>query len=107
MTITVHRNDDESRYEVTVDGELAGIAAYADRDGQRVMYHTEVFDAFAGRGLGTTLVSEALADVRASGKRVVAVCPLVAAYLRKHPDQADIADQVKPETLRWLEGALS
>ncbi|UGT67390.1 N-acetyltransferase [Nocardia gipuzkoensis] len=107
MTPTVRRNDSESRYEITVDGELAGLAAYADHDGRRIMYHTEVFDAFAGRGLSSTLVAGALADIRDTGTRVVPVCPVVAAYLRKHPDQNDIADPVEPETLRWLRSALS
>lgn len=107
MTTAVRRNAAENRYEITVDGELAGIAAYADLDGRRVAYHTEVFDAFAGHGLGTALVAGALDDIRASGLRVVPVCPLFAAFLRKHPDQADIADPVRPELLRGLEAALN
>ncbi|GAA4669252.1 MULTISPECIES: GNAT family N-acetyltransferase [Amycolatopsis] len=106
MSTTVRRNEDEHRYEITVDGELAGFASYVDRDGQRVVYHTEVFDAFAGHGLGTKIVTEALADIRGEGRRLVPVCPLFAAYLRKHPEQGDIADQVRPETLRWLEERL-
>ncbi|WP_020415950.1 GNAT family N-acetyltransferase [Amycolatopsis sp. ATCC 39116] len=106
MTTTVQRNDSAQRYEITVDGDLAGFAAFADHDGRRIMYHTEIFDAFAGRGLGTTLVAGALADIRESGTRVVPVCPLVAAYLRKHPDQNDIADAVEPATLRRLQSAL-
>lgn len=99
----VRRNDDKSRYEISVDGEVAGFAQYADHGGQRVFYHTEVAPKFGGQGLSTVLVTEALADARAGGKRVVPVCPLVASFLRKHPDQADIADGVTPETLRWLE----
>jgi predicted GNAT family acetyltransferase len=105
-TTQVRRNDEKSRYELTVDGELAGFAAYADNGEQRVFYHTEIAKAFGGRGLSTVLVTEALADVRATGKRAVAVCPLVAAFLRKHPEQADIADPVTAETMRWLDTAL-
>ena len=106
MTETVRRNDDDDRYELLVDGELAGFAAYADKGDQRVMYHTEVFDAFGGRGLSNVLVTQALADIRDSGKRVVAVCPLVAAFLRKHPEQAEIADPARPDVMRWLDTTL-
>jgi predicted GNAT family acetyltransferase len=107
MTETVRRNDDKSRYELHVDGELAGFVAYTDKGDQRIMYHTEIFDAFGGRGLSKVLVTAALADVRDSGKRVVAVCPLVAAFLRKNPEQADIADPASPELVRWLESTLA
>ncbi|GHF68977.1 hypothetical protein FHX82_003498 [Amycolatopsis bartoniae] len=98
----VKQNDQKSRYELTVDGELAGFAQYADRGGQRVVYHTEVFPAFGGRGLSNVLVTEALADVRTSGKRLVPVCPLVAAFVEKHPEQGDVADPVTPEVEEWV-----
>ncbi|HJQ46690.1 MAG TPA: GNAT family N-acetyltransferase [Amycolatopsis sp.] len=106
MTETVRRNDDKSRYELHVDGELAGFALYTDKGDQRIMYHTEIFEAFGGRGLSSVLVTRALADIRDSGMRVVAVCPLVAAFLRKHPEQADIADHATPDLVRWLESTL-
>ncbi|WP_246244739.1 GNAT family N-acetyltransferase [Amycolatopsis pithecellobii] len=102
----VSRNDEKHRYEISVDGELAGFAQYADRGDQRILYHTEIAEAFGGRGLSKVLVTGALADVRAGGKRAVPVCPLVASFLRKHPDQADVADEVTPETVQWLDKAL-
>ena len=53
-----------------------------------VLVHTEVSPALEGRGLGGQLVAGALEDIRAQGLRVVAVCPFVRAYLRRHPDSA-------------------
>jgi predicted GNAT family acetyltransferase len=98
----VRRNDEKSRYEISADGEFAGFAAYADHGDQRVLYHTEIKPAFGGRGLSNVLVTEALADIRHTGKRAVGVCPMVAAFLRKHPDQADVADPVTSEIRNWL-----
>ena len=72
----------------------------ADRDNRRVFYHTEVEDQFEGRGLASILVGEALEATRADGKRVVAVCPRVAAFIKKHPEFSDITDPVTPEILR-------
>jgi hypothetical protein len=53
--------------------------------------------------LATILVQEALEATRADGKRVVAVCQMVAAFLKRHPEFSDIIDPVTPEILRWAE----
>jgi predicted GNAT family acetyltransferase len=106
QSVTVTRAEEKNRYEVRVEGELAGIAAYRDRGDQRVFYHTEVKKAFGGRGLSSLLIGEALADVRSAGKLVVAVCPFVSAYLGKHPEFGDIARPVNPDMLQWLESVL-
>ena len=43
------------------------------------------------RGLGTALVTGALDDARARGLRVVPLCPFVDAFMRRHPEYADVA----------------
>jgi uncharacterized protein len=93
----------DGKYTIAVDGETAGLTAVADRDNQRVFYHTEIDDRFAGRGLATILVQEALDATRADGKRVVAVCEMVAGFLKKHPEFGDITDPVTPGILRWAQ----
>jgi uncharacterized protein len=93
----------DGKYTIAVDGETVGFTAFADRDNQRVFYHTEIDDRFGGRGLANILVGEALQATRADGKRVVAVCPMVAAFLTKHPEFSDITDPVTPEILGWAQ----
>src|SRR5262245_30650845 len=89
--IAVQDAPERHRYEVTVDGELAGFAVYEDRaDGVRVFTHTEVDDAYEGRGVGSALARGALDDVRASGGRLVARCPFIAAFIRRHDEYADL-----------------
>ena len=51
----------DGKYTIAVEGETVGLAAVADRDNQRVFYHTEVDERFGGRGLATILIDEALA----------------------------------------------
>jgi uncharacterized protein len=80
-----------SRYEIRVDGEVAGFVRYVRRPDHLDLVHTEVEPRFEGRGIAGRLVAGVLADVRASGGRIVASCPYVVAYLKKHPDQADLA----------------
>ncbi|MFI1288012.1 GNAT family N-acetyltransferase [Streptomyces sp. NPDC020792] len=103
---TVQRADAKHRYEILVDGKRAGLTAYRDRGEQRVFYHTEIDDAFAGQGLASQLVQEALTDVRESGKRIVPICPYVAKFLKRHEEFADITDPVTPDVLQWLDTQL-
>ena len=81
---TVTRNDDASRYEIHVDGALAGFAEYDLRPGAIRFIHTEVGDAFQGQGLAAILAKAALADAVASGLAIVPLCPYIAKYLTKH-----------------------
>ncbi|MFW0788909.1 GNAT family N-acetyltransferase [Gordonia sp. CPCC 205333] len=105
--VTISANPDLRRYEVYADGELAGFTVYRDRDydgaAERIFYHTEVGEAFGGRGLATILVKEALDATRAENKLIVGVCPLVAMFLTNNPDYAEASRPVTDEVLTWLQ----
>lgn len=80
----VTRDDEQSRYEIHVDGTLGGFSEfYVDARGRVVFTHTEIDPAFKGRGLGSTLVDEALADAARRGETVVPVCPFVVKRLKE------------------------
>jgi len=84
-SIHVARNDARGRYEISVDGTVAGFTLIRDDDAGRVVLpHTEIDPAFSGRGLGGTLVAETLADLAARGDTAVPVCPFVVKYLREN-----------------------
>jgi predicted GNAT family acetyltransferase len=88
---TVTRQAD--RFVIEVDGRTVGLADFHDRDGKRVFPHTEVLAQFQGRGLATILVAEALRATRAEGLRIVPTCWMVAEYIDKNPEYADITDR--------------
>ena len=90
----------QNRFEVLVGDDVAGFTEYVDDGDQRIFFHTEIGENFAGRGLATTLIKAALTETRSDGKRIVPVCPFVAGYLKKHDDFADIADAVTPAALQ-------
>jgi uncharacterized protein len=85
-------------FMIAVDGQTVGIAAFADRDNRRVFIDTEIDDAFQGRGLATILVDQAIKSTKADGLRIVAVCSMVAAFLRKHKEYDDVVDPVTNDT---------
>jgi len=82
-------NREASRYEVTVDGEVAFLM-YERRRNTIALVHTEVPQSLRGLGLGGTLARHALDTARAEGNRVVVQCPFVQAWLRRHPGYSDI-----------------
>ncbi|MGX9788733.1 GNAT family N-acetyltransferase [Mycobacterium sp. MMS18-G62] len=93
---------ESDRYTIAVDGRSVGLTEFKERDGQRIFTHTEVDDAFEGRGLATILIGEALQSTRDAGLRIVAVCPMVANYIDKHAEFQDVADPVDRDIKRWL-----
>jgi uncharacterized protein len=82
------------RFTISVDGQLAGFAEFADDAGRRTFFHTEVDRAFQGRGLATIVVAAALEATRDAGLRIVAPCSMVADYLEKSGAYADLVDPV-------------
>jgi predicted GNAT family acetyltransferase len=89
----VRDNPDRLRYEVfDDDGALAGFAQYVLRSGRIIFVHTEIDDAYEGKGLGSQLAAEALDDVRRRGHLVVPLCPFIASYIERHPEYADLVD---------------
>ena len=88
---TVTDNPGESRYEIHVDGQRAGLARYRAGDaGVLIFDHTEVDDAYEGQGLGGVLARGALDDVRARGLKVVAECPFIRRWIKEHDDYQDL-----------------
>ncbi|HEY6597066.1 MAG TPA: GNAT family N-acetyltransferase [Asanoa sp.] len=90
MDAHVTDNAARKRFEIAVDGEPAGFAAYRLRDGVVVFTHTRIDPAFEGRGVGGTLARAALDQVRERGDGVVAQCPFIAGWIEKHPDYQDL-----------------
>lgn len=92
-TIAVSDNPGEHRYEVAVDGDLAGFVKYRVKPGQIALIHTEIDDRFEGRGLGGRLIAFALDDARARGLAVLPFCPFARAYIQRHPEYAELVPE--------------
>jgi predicted GNAT family acetyltransferase len=88
--VTIRDNTVELRYEALAGGELLGEIRYRTEPGLVVLVHTEVAPSAEGTGVASLLIEHALEDIRARGLHVVPLCPFVAAYIRRHPDYADL-----------------
>ncbi len=96
-TVVVTENLPRHRFEIHVDGALAGYCAYRLAGEQRYIFvHTEIDAAFEGQGLASQLIHEVLKQMRARRMEVVPYCPFVKAYIIKHPTYAELV----PEDVR-------
>ena len=90
--VRVTEAPERERYELTVDGELAGFDEYRGHGPTRALTHTEIDERFEGRGLGSQLVKAVLDDVRAQQLHVLPMCPFVKAYLADHHEYLDLVE---------------
>ncbi|MFG1809103.1 GNAT family N-acetyltransferase [Streptomyces sp. NPDC049040] len=88
--VTVTDAPQDHRYEARVGDEPAGKAVYMRTPGVIAFIHTEVDDAYEGRGVGSALARAAMDDARARGLRVLAICPFIAGWLARRPEYDDL-----------------
>jgi uncharacterized protein len=86
----LEQNQEKSRYELWLGDERAGTLAYREQPGSVVLISTRVDPKFEGRGFGSRLVSRALADARATGRKVEIECTFAQAYMQRHPEEQDL-----------------
>ncbi len=83
--LKVIKNEDSKRFELTVDGYTAFID-YKERNGVITLIHTESPEELAGRGVATALIEKTLAYLENNKITLVPLCPLVVAYIKRHPE---------------------
>jgi len=90
MDLVIRHDPAGRRFVAERDGQVAELT-YREHDARTLDFnHTYVPAALRGGGVAGALAAHALDWARASGRKVVPSCPYVAAYLRKHPEYADL-----------------
>ena len=87
--IPVVKNEENNRFELIVDGYTAFID-YKERNDVITLIHTESPEELAGRGVATALIEKTLAYIEDNAYNLVPLCPLVFAYIKRHPAWARI-----------------
>ena len=78
------------RYEILADGEAAGFVEYKLSPGEIMFIHTEIDEAYEGKGIGSVLVRHVLDDARERGLAVLPLCPFVRGWITRHEDYLDL-----------------
>jgi predicted GNAT family acetyltransferase len=89
--IELEDNGSKGRYFLRAPtGEEAEMTFTRIGEHQIIIDHTEVPEAFRGQGAGVRLVTRAVEDARAAGKKIIPLCPFAAAQFRRHQEWADV-----------------
>ena len=78
------------RYELLAGGEVGGHMEYQLDPGTITLIHTEIDEAYEGKGLGSVAVRHVLDDARERGLAVLPVCPFVRGWISRHEDYLDL-----------------
>jgi uncharacterized protein len=77
---------DRHRFDIVADGQVAGFADYQLRQGELMVTHTEIDEAYEGKGLGSVLVRHVLESARERELAVLPLCPFAREWIARHPD---------------------
>ncbi|MET8355129.1 MULTISPECIES: GNAT family N-acetyltransferase [unclassified Micromonospora] len=91
-------NDEQAGiYDAIVgDREIAGLTYNVAGDDRLVLLAALVYPEFRKQGIATELIRRVLDDVRAQGKTVTILCPIVRTFIEHNPEYADLIDPAHP-----------
>jgi predicted GNAT family acetyltransferase len=85
--MNVEHDDQHSRFVIPLAGGEAQLVYSLPGDHTIDLQHTEVPPAHRNRGVADTLVRAAVRYAREHQLRVIASCPYVKAWFRRHPSE--------------------
>ncbi|MFC3160934.1 hypothetical protein SAMN05443633_10118 [Chryseobacterium arachidis] len=91
--IDVKHNNDEKHgnFEASIDGNRAGLMTYTWAGDERfIIDHTEVEEAYNGKGVGKEMLLAAVDFARKNGKTIIPLCPFAKATFQKHEELQDV-----------------
>lgn len=84
-SLEVRHNPEKKRFEIQLGDELAMVEY--NQAGNNIIYtHTEVPVSMEGQGIGNRLAKHVLDYAVAQGYKIQALCPFIAAYVRRHAE---------------------
>jgi len=89
--LELKKNGTDNRFEMMVENQKAFID-YKERKQKIYLIHTEVPKNLEGQGVATALIEKTLQYLEDAGYKLVALCPAVVAFIRRHPEWKRILD---------------
>ena len=85
------KNETARQFEMNVDGKTA-IIAYNESHFKITLLHTEVPPELEGKGAATAIIEKTLEYIEKNHFRLIPLCPLVIAYIKRHPQWKMLLD---------------
>lgn len=90
--LEVTHNPAEKRFEIYIDANLSKLDYI--QDGKNfVITHVGVDPELRGQGIAGRIVQVGLEYARENALRVIPMCSYAAAYIRRHPEYAELTKQ--------------
>lgn len=83
--LEVKHNTEDKRFEIRIGRDVAFVE-YLQAGNNIVFSHTEVPVKFEGQGIGNKLAKYVLDYGVEKGYEIQALCPFIAAYVKRHPE---------------------
>lgn len=94
--LEVIHNPNENRFEAWIDEYLSKLDYI--QDGKNfVITHVGVHPELRGQGIAGRIVQVSLGYAKEKSLRVIPMCSYAAAYIRKHPEFAELTRQERSE----------
>ena len=90
--LEVTHNPAESRFETWIDGYLSKLDYILDGK-NFVITHVGVYPELRGQGIAGRITQVSLEYAKEHDLRVIPMCGYAAAYIRKHPEYAELTRQ--------------
>lgn len=91
MTISLEEEGSKGTYTAHIEGMPEAEMTYSRASENLIIIdHTGVPDALRGMGVGVKLVERAVMDARASGTKIIPLCPFAKVQIERHKDWQDV-----------------
>ena len=92
MEVNVKHDKDNQEFSVQLEEDQAELAYAMPREDVMDFQHTFVPEDFRGKGVANKLIQTALEYAQDNKFKVIASCPTVAAYIRRHKQYEGLLD---------------
>jgi predicted GNAT family acetyltransferase len=94
--INVIHDQEQQSYGAWLGQEQVGYVSYRLAGNRVALWSTAVLPMYRKRGVATELIAKVLDDIRASGRTVTIICPIVREMISHYPQYEDLVDKAHP-----------
>ncbi len=86
MEVQIKHDQEAQEFSAQLDGDQAELAYALPEDNVIDFQHTFVPESFRGKGIANQLIETGLKYAESQKYKVIASCPAVSAYVRRHKE---------------------
>lgn len=92
LDIPLIKNEAKHQFEISID-EHKALITYKESANVITLIHTEVAPELEGKGAATAVIEKTLDYIEKDHYKLIPLCPLVFAYIKRHPEWKRIVDE--------------